>query len=298
MLVIAFVRNFDAPLSDGMRHVGVGDMGLIGLDTPAWRGVPRGRKSRLKAAVAHQRHLESLMLHGDLLPALPGTILPDGDIVPSLRANEAWLTHMLGGIAAHVQFQVTISCDADAGADRFRDAGSPLGPVTGAASFRTALAAHVQTALGAASAGLQELPIDGDMAVNLVALVARGAEAAFEAQVERIDAMWSDGLRLRQVGPAPASSFASFTLRRVARAELTAARRLLGVGAAATADDIATARRAALLRAGIDARAIRTAAGQLCAALAAGRPDGPFAEAIAWSEGRADPLAAARGEAA
>jgi hypothetical protein len=127
------------------------------------------------------------------------------------------------------------------------------------------LAAMMEDEIARAGIAGTDQPRGPGMILHRSLLVPTTAFPALDACLERIDALWSDGLSLRLIGPTPPVSFVLFEAVRVDAARLTAARRVLGSVGALGPAAIAAARRMAL-RTATDANAadaIRSAAKDL-----------------------------------
>ena len=242
-----------------------------------------GRKGFLKSIVRRQRCLEHLMRYGTVLPAMPHTFVKRADLPAMIAANGEILAGQLSRLAGMVQFQVTVTWD-DAKARSHFGLTSP----DDAAACAARLSAQFRGALEPVVDEWAALPIEPGTLMNAALLLPADREIALDAALERIDAVWSDGLTIRQIGPAPAVSFASLGLRFPGKADRLASLNLLRLPWPTTIGQIAQARRNALMQPAADAEAIRSAADVLsaCCRAATSKPP-PLA--FIWQEGTAAP---------
>ena len=278
--------------------------GLCLVSGPAApRGVVFGHRARRGALLRHaarrQGWLEALMTAGPVLPLRPGTALDAAGLATHAGLFNAWLDRL----EDRVQLQLTVRWDREAARGQFATAHELVGIAQKPGLDRLAarLAAAMQAELDVLELDAIPLPIaEDDMLLNRVLLIAAGAEPALDAAVDRIDALWPEGLRLRLVGPSPAVSFALAGLRALPLGDLRAAAAVLGLpppatGAelAALAAGIAPARRRALAE-GPHRDAVPAAAATLAAAAAAGFSPGALPDPLLLPEvirdGRAQPV--------
>ena len=186
----------------------------------------QGRRRRLRDAADYQRQLESLLPLGTVIPVLPDTEARPEQIPLIVNANRPALAYLTERLAGKVQYQVTVSWAAEKVLSDLRNEpeiaplfqASRVGPsVLEAAVNRLAfrMGDQIEEILGQGCAELLGLPRGTDTLFNGVALVETGLIPDFEAAVERVDTLWSEGLLIRQVGPAAACSFASIGLNQI-----------------------------------------------------------------------------------
>jgi len=108
---------------------------------------------------------------------------------------------------------------------------------------------------------------------------------ALDRAVEDIDAIWTEGLRVRQIGPSPAVSFCSLGWRRTTRKQARAAEALLGVDTNPDPEVIAAARKTRLKACPPEARTAIKDAAHLLTCMA--RASAPTPVAYRWREGTA-----------
>ncbi|ETX29358.1 GvpL/GvpF family gas vesicle protein [Roseivivax isoporae] len=264
------------PREDGIEIRREGALEAV-LAPPA-RRLLAGRRAALGAAARHMRRLEALMVHGTVLPALPGTRLPEALVGATLCGNAAVLLPPLERVAGRVQFQVTVAAPDGLAPD---DVPPPL---------RAAIA----TRLAGPGFDRIALPVASGVIANHVLLINPAEIDTLDAVLEDIDRLGGGALRIRRIGPAPAVSFASVGLARLPARAVNAALRRFGLPPDARAEDLGSARRAAL-RADPGAQAaISTAAEIAATALAASWRDGPLFCATLWTEARAESSDTAR----
>lgn len=274
------------------------ELELIGVLTgPPWSAVPHplylvpcGARAALFApappvatardavrAALHRMHAyEQSGLIGRLLPVAPGARIAPPQAPAVLARADAALARAEEEVRGSVEYQLRVSWAEDRVLSAFRD--SPeLAPVLAAPRVRAGdlaqavarlvrrLAATMDDEIARAGFATADQPRGPGMILHRALLVPPIAPAALDSCLERIDALWSDGLSLRLVGPMPPVSFVLFEAVRVDPARLTAARRLLGSVGSLGPKAVAAARRAAL-RTATDtnaADAIRSAATDL-----------------------------------
>jgi len=215
------------PLPEGCRsHAGPNDLTLV-TGTPPKPRSARGlagalRKVVAEAAFLRQRRLELLLGFPSLLPAHPGTAVPER-IDQLVLGNGPVMAEGLARIADRVQVQVVVSWDMARAGAHFTVPPEALPDFSGqlGRSFAQRLAAPAEDAIA--------LPVAEGHLLNLVLLLPRQNAEALDPALQEIDAIWSDGFRIRVLGPGPAVSFARLRLQSLARGEGAAAAKLLGL---------------------------------------------------------------------
>jgi hypothetical protein len=248
-----------------------------------------GSADVLAAAAERARVLEALLAHGTVLPVLPGHRVTEAEAARLVTANEPVLAALARRLEDRAQFQVTVRWDRQGAAAAFG-----LSPGSEDA-LAVALRARIGERIAATGAELLALPVTDDVLANFALLVPRSGEPEVDAAVEDIDALWSDGFAIRVIGPYPAVSFASLSIRRAPAAEVRAARKALGLHEAVTEEAVKRARRGALL--GSDAsrqETLRTQADLLACVARLGGARGPVDVARVWTDGMATPATKAR----
>ena len=284
-----------APLLHGAKRLSAG--GWQAILAPRAPFAAFGRRGAARAARRRLECLEALLAAECVLPALPGTYLSDADVAPTLEIAAPELDSLAQRYGTGVQYQLTVRCNPSDALAHFSSRSGPLGRPTDEAALRTSLHSFARCALDGLVRDLVCLPVDGDCILNAVLLTARGSDLELDAALARIDSVWTDGLRLRVVGPTPPLSFCSLGLQDIAPARLEAAARLLGVAPNAEAATILRARKQALIRQVSAPDEVREAATLLvkaCRHPAAGRG---FRDMFAWQEGRSVPAGALKGAA-
>lgn len=232
--------------------------------------LPQTRRAALAKAAARMALLEAAMPYGPVLPFQPGTHLSPAAIAPFMTANRPLLDQLAGRLAGHVQFQITVSWSPDMVLQRFRD--TPELQSIFATGQTDAL--QLQQAISALAARLSSdmaeliagpvtesliLPQAEDLLLNIVVLVPETAQDGLDDTLAAVDAIWPEGLHIRQIGPAPAASFASLSVTHISPQDVTAAYTTLGLPHAAPEPDLAEARANSLRRAPRLAQSIKSA---------------------------------------
>ena len=275
--------------------------GFVAVLAPAPAKLALGRalrKTRLNAASERQSWLEALLQGGTVLHVAPGTVMDRDQIAPLLAANTAMLAPLMAALRDLVQYQVSVTWAEDLVLRRFRDAPEIAPLFAAGAVSATAVAASVarlSTRLAGGLSGqlaevaddLAELPLDRGMIFNAVLLIRREREGALDRVLAEIDRIWTEGFRIRQIGPGPATSFATLRVLHHGAAEVAQAYQTLGLSAPATEACIQTARQRLLRQPGANAERIRFAQKLVEADRAAGRPASGVHLITRWSEGRA-----------
>jgi len=214
------------------------------------------RRAVAQAALVRQTRLEGLAEVGTVLPVAGGTPVPP-DLATFAAANAPTLEDAFGKLRTRSQYQIVVTWDASTAPARFaaapelaqlcRDTPAPArAAATGALARR--LGDGIAAQLAAAVFDAIRLPGDPDCLLNLVVLADRTEHDALETALERIDGIWTEGLRIRLIGPSPAVSFALGQIETLSSDRVVAAARLLGLDPASPFDptDIARARRRAV----------------------------------------------------
>ena len=268
----------------GCRIVEAGNHAAVLRAAPLLR--PVGRRAALAAAADQARLLEGLMAFGTVLPVLPGQRLREAEVPDLLAANRPTLERLAQRLVGRVQYQVTVRWAADRALARFSRS-VETGPAEAAtADLACDLRGRIEAELDVLGAEILALPVAGEVIANHALLVDRAAEAALDAAIERIDAIWSEGFAIRVVGPYPAVSFASLAFDRVGAAAVRAAQAALALDPHFTPGALRLARRRAMIAAPPEAvETLRWQAEVLACAERLGRGQGPVHVARIWSEG-------------
>ncbi|MEM8881770.1 MAG: hypothetical protein AAGC82_14355 [Pseudomonadota bacterium] len=263
-------------------HIQVGRFAAVFADLGF---LPRmRRKAAFRAASARQAALENLMQHGTVLPALAQAKIPPAMTESVLNANAAMLDTLSARLKGRLQYQLRIGGDEHVAKDWLAGRGIFVDVADAAAEMRRLLAPHVE-AIAELCDDTRELPLGPSLWANIALLLAEDHAIQLDREIEALDAVWTDGLAIRLIGPSPAVSFASLGTKRHAPATVDTARTVLGIDGSADAGQIAAAERAALF-AGQDPDQIRRAAELVL--LAAQHPKGaPLWQFYIWGENRA-----------
>lgn len=228
----------------------------------------RTRANLGRELVAFQKGLETLHAVAPVLPAAPNqSLADDAEAEAFLRANAMTLRRGLVDFGVGEQHQITIDIPKEALLRRMADdpqAAARLAEArrltatgdrrgAGAALANAAEAARERwgdrwlAQLSAVAQDTARLPHgQEDTALNLALLGPRGGAAAVETALEAIDADWRGALKIRLIGPSPASSFASLFVMRMNPETLSAAAARLAVEPGADADTVRAAYRRAM----------------------------------------------------
>lgn len=238
----------------------------------------RTAREGVEASLARARHYESVGGVERVLPVAPGAAIPPDGVAAVLATAESEIARAAAETQGAREYHLRVAWAEDQVLAAFRD--SPdLRPVLAAPRVRAGdialavarladrLAAGMDAELAAAGFARVEQPRAPGVILHRSLLVPCAAMEALDAALARIDAMWSDGLTLRLIGPMPPVSFALFRAVPVDAARKRAARAILGPVSAAGTAALAAARRAALRRTDSvgSADAIRIAALDLAA---------------------------------
>lgn len=238
------------------------------LAKPSPSGFWTSRKTAGKALVARQKQLEALHAAMPILPAAPGAALRGADAPAQfLTANADLLAQGLARLGDCEQHQIVVALPtepamaairdrddwpeieatlraADSKAEKFKAARKLA---TAADAVRSALHHRARAILSDLADDVALLPQgDESVAINAAVLTPRGAGASIEAALEALDAEWRGQLKIRLIGPAPASSFGAVLLETLDPAAVTRAATLLDVDAAAAPETVRAAYRAAM----------------------------------------------------
>lgn len=271
---------------------------VLGAKAAKFRTGAMLKHQRLRGAADRQRQLEGLMQYGTVLPIAPDMAIELDNAATLLRANKPCLTTLAERLADQVQYQITVAWDAPNVLTRFQDA-LEIQPLFNAGSVSprdvghavTKLANRLETEisihLDAVSTDLAELPRDGDIIANYAVMVSTANTKKLDEAIEKIDKIWKEGFHIRQIGPAPAASFALISLQQIGTRDVRSAATQLGLAADWTPPQLRAAYRAALIASdGVEgqAEAVRHAANVLEAQQRVGaKVDFPLIRL--WSEG-------------
>lgn len=245
--------------------------------------LPKSRKDVLSTAAKTQAQLETLMASGPVLPVAPRTMIDAAAVPATLGANAPLLQDLTNWLHGAVQFQITVAWQAASAMDHFRDAPElaplfeaghvdALGLDRAMSRLITRLRHDMRGMLEPVVTDVIALPTSAEVLLNLCVLLPGKEEGKLDRCIAAIDALWSEGLSIRQIGPSPATAFALLQLTQVGGPQVQQARQVLGLFAG-QGQDIATARREALMAPNAQVHTIRHAAEVLEAdARAGGNP--------------------------
>lgn len=259
--------------------------------------LPVSRREALAKAAERQALLEKLMACGPVLPVAPRTLIEPASVPATLAANAPMLHDLSGWLRGAAQFQITVGWQPGEAMRHFRDA-PELAPLFEAGHVQADDLDRAMTGLMARLRGEMRrlldpvvrdviaLPVSAEVLLNLCVLLPARDERSLDKAVAAIDAIWSAGLSIRQIGPSPATAFALLHLSQVADDQVVQARRTLGISAGQPLD-VPDARRAALMAREADVSAIRHAADILEAHARAGAESFHLIKVQAQDQGEA-----------
>lgn len=218
-------------------------------------------------------------------------------------ANTPLLDRLTKRLHGKVQFQVSVHWDQTGVLHRFRDApelsdifakgrvsGTQLAPQLAALARR--LTSEMLQSLRIVASEVIELPMEEHMLLNAVVLQETDNLPALDDAIEAIDAIWTEGLQIKQIGPAPAASFALLNPQLISASDVNAAAKRLAISPLSPLNDNAQARRRALLNDADGANEITRCADILDAASRLGRANLQFHMLTVMTEGQASQLPA------
>lgn len=215
------------------------------------------RKSRLLAAAHYQRQLESLRGFGTVLPVKQSTDLRPLDALALIRANGPQLLELGATLQGLDQYQISVAWEQQGVLDHFREA-PELKPLFSEPKIKVPALTHaverlairlrrtILEKLANVASDLIELPCDAETLVNLVLVSPTHKVGALEGALASIDAIWTEGLRIRQIGPAAPASFATLHPRWISAAEIKGAFTCLQLPMESDIERVSVARKATL----------------------------------------------------
>ncbi len=248
---------------DEVRSISYHDIGAVVSASPLkdYRGLKRDQAVRY--LVAHQRVVEAVMQELPILPVKFGTVLPDEAWVwRLLEQGEALLRSALDRFVNLVQVEVVVLWNSQ---EVFQEIGQEeviaqlKAQLAGRSpeqtlAERVAIGQMVQASLQRRRAALGErlLPplrevaldmavnalMDDSMVLNVALLLDRAGQQALDERLQTLDEAFEGRLRFRRVGPLPPYSFSTVEVRVPSFEEVDKARRCLGLGEAATTNEI------------------------------------------------------------
>lgn len=233
--------------------------------------LPLSRRTALQDAAHRQAMLEKLAAQGTVIVAKPRQWLTENDAVTLLQVNQAILAQTAKSLRGKAQFQITVTWDTAQVLDQFRFSSElsgvfRKGQITTAeleaaiSKLRTRLSSQIEAILTTCAPTQIALPRAEGMLLNCVALLDRAAECTLDDCVAQIDAIWTEGFHIKQIGPAPAGSFALLDLAWVGSAEIDRAYATLDLEKYVSANAVKAARQRALAKSPQKADVVRRAA--------------------------------------
>lgn len=224
------------------------------------------REDAVRALLAHQRVVESVMRTAVALPVKFGTMLPDDAAVVGMLARGApILAAPLAELSKYVQMELVVSWNIDdivreAAADdaivRFkaqiaaqpagasRDQRLAIGKMMKAFidRRREACRLRIVNAVRSVAADMVENALmDDRMIANLALLMARSAGEGLDRRLAELDKEFGERLHFRCVGPLPPYSFATVEVSLPSFEAIDRARRVLSLGERADLAEIKSA---------------------------------------------------------
>lgn len=260
---------------------------VLASETRRRFAMPKNRQQALQGAATRQAHLERCMPLGTALPIRPNFLFSTENIDTLIAANEDIFAKVSKRLRNAVQYQVTVSWKAAEVLQHFRNTPEikPLfeREIIAAEDLQQAIAklaarleAFMWQELRVVAKELLALPIAEGVLLNSAVLLAEADTFDLDKAVERIDALWPEGFSIRQIGPAPGSSFALLDPIWKSADQVREAHITLGVAPGVCADLLAEARRLALMQPGCDVGHIREAAQMVQAATRLNKSDEGF----------------------
>lgn len=261
--------------------------------------LPISRRDALQQAAERQALFEAMMSVGTVLVAKPQQWLTLEQADVFLRANAEMLVKLAAKLRDKAQFQVSVTWDASKVLGHFREApelsdlfeapAASASLIAGSVGrLRSRLSAQIRDLIDPVAPEVIALPKDDNMLCNLVVLIAAVAEPDLDTCVAQIDAIWPDGLMIRQIGPAAAGSFALLDLDWIDTGGIAAAHAMLSLKVGGCAAEREAARRAALMSAPSEAAQIRRAADIVAAAIPGAQGGLHIARIVSEGQGRGE----------
>ena len=272
------------------------------------RPVPRPPQSlsqHLAAAAQHLARQTACMALSPLLPVRLDTPLTHADAARFLTANQPFLDQLLSRYAGMAQVQVTVSWTEAAVATRFAQEAdlaalhaptppSALDMATAVHLMALRLSAMISAHLATVAAEIAPLGLTPGLVWSGIVLLPLRRLTELNRVLDKVSALWPQGLQIRQIGPDPVTSFATLDLARVTPRDIDRALTAFGLQRVTDLGQLAAARRRKLSDARLlDDPATRAEIGDQAEILAAtarltGTKDG-FSLCRIWTAGRVSP---------
>ena len=226
------------------------------------------KEDTVRLLLAHQQVVEAVMQTSPVLPVKFGTVFPDESAARRLLAQgRDLLGEALEKYSALVQMEVVVLWDleqvfaqiaqeeaiarvraemASKGSEESFTERVRVGQMVASslATRRGDLRRRVTAALDELAVDLvQNPPMDDGTVANIGLLVNRDSRVALDERLELLDEEFGRRLVFRCIGPLPPYTFATVELRRPSFEEIDEARGRLGLGQAASPDEIRVAYR-------------------------------------------------------
>lgn len=312
--IIAILPFETARLPEGLS--GIVRAGATAVLAPAPGWTERLRSGPKHTAIRHHNRLETLMRLGPVLPFAAGTACTAQEADLLLALDAPLIARLATEIGPRRHFQLTLDWDESQVLSVFRDSpelaplfnGSAVTPErmrTAVTALATRLRATALELLAPVLSDPIEQPRAPGSLLNLVFLLAPEDDPRLDQALQAIDALWSEGFRLRLVGPSAPISHALLDIDRADPAVVHAAADRLALAPDASKEAIAEAAKRALRAPDLAANAaseIRAAAQHLIRAAeiaALGGPQAPNLPQLRHQRyGTACPLRTTSSEAA
>lgn len=220
--------------------------------------LPASRADALKDAAKRQSIYESLLSQGTVLAVKPRQWIGIEQVPDCLRCNSVHLAKLVERLNFQVQYQITVDWDAALVLGHFRtapemtelfNAATPSTRLleTSLSRLRARLGNQIHDLIAPVATELIALPRLETTLCNLAVLISNDKETALDRAVEAVDALWSAGLKIRQIGPSAAGSFALLELDWISDADIKKAHAILGTNSASSHEERRAARRKVLM---------------------------------------------------
>jgi hypothetical protein len=267
---------------------------LAATARPAMRP-PQSLAQHLQDAARHLTWQTACMQTAPLLPVRLDTPLTREGAAAMLTANHPFLTQLLTRYAGMAQVQVTVTWNEAEALHRFGADIAPSGDPQDMGKLSQQVALRLSMTIGAELASfsteISPLPLAPGLVWSGVILLPLRRLSDLQRAVQRLQAIWPEGLHIRQIGPDPVTSFATLDLTDVTMRQLDQALTSFGLRSVADLGQLAMARRRRLGSIGRhDDAAKRAEIGEQAEILAAAarlpNPAKGFALCRIWTDGR------------
>lgn len=250
---------------DGVRAVVHADLAAIVSPAPPVELTQLRKDALAKMLVGHQQVIESVMQGaGTVLPFRLGTYVPSEAAVVDILVKGNELIHrLIEAIAGKIEMDVVVTWTDFASLlkevgeeDEIQKGKAALAANPRGVSVedqlkigmmikeavdrkRAAISRQVFETLAPAScAHSRHENMDDQMIINTAFLLAAAQRPEFERTLDELDARFNGKLKIRCVGPLAPYSFYTLELKTIQWEDVDWARRLMGLGAAATVEEI------------------------------------------------------------